>query len=511
MLWKNLSLFFLCILAIFLLLPTFCPQSDFFFKKKLRLGLDLQGGSMIVLKVDFADFLHGQMLSWRRDIQQKFDEKEMDHSVRFADDKFLRIDNIDRKTFQNLKMERVLDSFDILEEKDSIALQLKSSQIKIMRRNLIQDCANNIRNRIDGLGINESTIRQHSEDKIIVQMPNVADPAEVKSMLGKTAKLTFHVVEDIIDGMSKTDWGYSFDKFHAKDREGKMLFLLNKRVEMDGAHLKNAKAGYGSDQKPAVFFEFDNIGASKFGNVTRANSGKILAILVDGEVVTAPSVKEPILTGKGMISGHFTMKEASNLAIMLRSGALPAKMEVVEEKIIGPTIGAQYVSKGVRAVSISFVIVVAIIIAFYRFFGVFASLALFMNVVLILTAMVVLGVTLTLPGMAGIVLTIGMAVDSNILIFERIREEMQFLQSGFIGDKKAVEEGFKNALTTIIDANVTTLICALVLFACGIGPLKSFAIALMIGILISLFTAIFLTRAMIEFFLVFKKFMNNAY
>lgn len=496
---KNSLLVLICALGIWIILPTFFPENDLFFKRKIKLGLDLQGGSSLVMKIDFDGYLSETMLSWRHDLQTKLQEKNYDNAIRFAEGKFLRIEGFDKKMLHDAKLDKVMDYFEILTEENAITLQPKFNYIKILKRDLLTDAISNIRNRVDGMGVNEVAIQQYADDKIIIQMPNVENPEEVKNIIGKTAKMTFHVVRDHRNIGSDDEWQYQFDQFQVKDKDEKHIYLLNKRVEMDGSVLKSAKASFTEqNRQPAVFFEFDAIGTSKFASLTKQNVGKMLAIVIDNQVVTAPAIQEAILSGRGMISGNFTMQEAHNLAVVLRAGVLPAKMEVVEEKLIGPTLGQEYIDKGVKSILISLSIVILIIVAIYKLFGVFAAIGLIMNIVFILAAMIWMRITLTLPGIAGMVLTIGMAVDSNILIFERIKEEIKGINLDLRAKSKAIERGFKNAIATILDANITTLLAALVLFICGVGPVRSFAITLIVGIGISLFTAVVLTRAMIE-------------
>lgn len=496
--FKNVLLALICVLGIWIVLPTFFPEANLFFKRKIKLGLDLQGGSSLVMKVDFDGYLKEKMFSLRQDLQTKLHAKKYENEVRFAEGKFLRIEDFDKKMFHDAKLDRFLDYFELLSESNALILQAKYNYLKILKRDLLSEAINNIRNRVDGMGVNEVSIHQYTEDKIIIQMPNVENPEEIKNIIGKTAKMTFHEVRDYRHEGADDDWKYQFDQFQTPNKEGKIIYLLSKRAEMDGSMLKSAKASFNDNRQPAVFFEFDSMGATKFASLTKQNVGKMIAIVVDKQVVTAPSIQESIVTGRGMISGNFTMQEAHNLAVVLRAGVLPAKMEVVEEKLIGPTLGQEYINKGVRSIMVSLCIVIAIIVAIYKLFGVFAAVGLIMNIVFILAAMVWLKITLTLPGIAGMVLTIGMAVDSNILIFERIKEEMKGIGADLRAKSKAIERGFKNAIATILDANITTLIAALVLFICGVGPVRSFAIALIVGIGISLFTAVVLTRAMIE-------------
>lgn len=329
-----------------------------------------------------------------------------------------------------------------------------------------------IRNRIDQLGVSEPVIQRQGAKRILVQLPGVDDPEAAVEVIGKTALLEF------------------------KNEKGE--------TQLTGAHLLNAKESFDQFGRPIVLIEFDKIGAKEFGKATKNNVGKILAITLDGKEISAPVVQEPILDGKAQITGKFTVESAKHLAILLRAGALPVQVEILENRSVGPTLGRDSISKGVKAGIVGLILILFFMLIYYKGFGLIADFALVVCMLLIVGALAGIKATLTLPGIAGIILTIGMAVDANILIFERIKEELK-LEKTF---RASIDAGFSKAFRTIFDANVTTLIAALALFYFGTGPIKGFAVTLSIGILASMFTAIVVTKIVLE--LVANKFSYKA-
>jgi len=329
-----------------------------------------------------------------------------------------------------------------------------------------------IRNRIDQLGVSEPVIQRQGTRRILVQLPGVENPEAAVEIIGKTALLEF------------------------KDEAGV--------TQLTGAHLLDAKTNFDQFNRPIVLIEFDKIGAKEFGEATKSNVGKVLAITLDGKEISTPVVQEPILDGKAQITGKFTVESAKYLAILLRAGALPVQVEILENRSVGPTLGRDSISKGIKAGIVGLILVLVFMLIYYKGFGIVADFALVVCMLLILGALAGIKATLTLPGIAGIILTIGMAVDANILIFERIKEELR-LEKTF---RASIDAGFSKAFRTIFDANVTTLIAALALFYFGSGPIKGFAVTLSIGILASMFTAIVVTKIILE--LLANKFNSKA-
>jgi protein-export membrane protein SecD len=355
-----------------------------------------------------------------------------------------------------------------------------------------------VRRRIDETGTREPSIQREGDTRILVQLPGLRDPERIKSLLGKTAKLTFRFVDDEVrPGVDPVPAGSELLPVAPSERSGgEKELVVRKRVMVSGDTLVDAQATF-QNNAPVVSFRFDTTGAKRFGDATRDNVGKRFAIVLDNQVISAPVIREPILGGSGVISGQFTVQQVQDLSLLLRAGALPAPLTIIEERTVGPGLGADSIAAGKIASILGMAFVVIFMAITYGLFGLLADVALLVNLVLILAALSALQATLTLPGIAGIVLTIGMAVDANVLIFERIREEVR---SGR-GPVSAIDAGYKRALTTIVDSNLTTLIAAVLLFQFGTGPVKGFAVTLTIGLVTSMFTAIMLTRLLVVFWL----------
>jgi preprotein translocase subunit SecD len=349
-----------------------------------------------------------------------------------------------------------------------------------------------MRRRIDETGTREPTIQRQGAERILIQVPGVGSAEELLTIIGKTAKLAFHMVQNVTEDR---DARPGPGNILVPDAVEARYYVLPRRALITGDRLTDAQPGFDSQSgEPVVNFRFDVAGARKFGEVTAANVGRPFAIVLDNEVITAPRINEPITGGSGQISGSFTVESAAQLSILLRAGALPAKITVLEQRTVGPDLGADSVAAGETAVVIAFAAVLVFMGLSYGLFGLFANLALVFNVAMIMAVLSVIGATLTLPGIAGIVLTIGMAVDANVLVFERIREE---LKSGK-GPARAIEAGYERAFSAIVDANVTTFLAAAILFFMGSGPVKGFAVTLGVGIVTSVFTAVVVTRLFVS-------------
>ena len=337
-----------------------------------------------------------------------------------------------------------------------------------------------VRRRIDDVGTKEPTILQRGEKRILVELPGLKNPERIKALLGKTAKLNFRLVSD----------NNEFGVEELISENGEKL-KVSKRIIMSGENLIDAQPNINNqNNEPTVSFTLDRLGAQKFGRATTDNVNKRLAIVLDGEIVSAPSINEPITSGNGMISGNFSFQEATDLALLLRSGALPTPLLIVEERTVGPDLGEDSIKSGITSLIIGFILVILFMLYKYKVFGLIANTALIANLLMLVGILTILEATLTLPGIAGIILTVGMAVDANVLIFERIKEELKTERSII----HAFDTGYTKAKITVLDANITTLIAAVILFAFGSGPVKGFAITLGIGIITTLFTAYFLAR-----------------
>jgi len=503
--WKVTVILIVCALGFAFSIPNFLNNQiiskvpDWLPRKQVSLGLDLQGGSHLLLEVDFSavinEYLDGLVETVRTELRkervryQALGSKGTEVSVRIRDsssiDKAFRLlSSIDRQ------MVTVLDG-------NRISMTMGEQALGERRIAAVQQSIEIVRRRIDETGVREPTIQRQGENRIILQLPGIDDPDRVKRLIGKTAKMSFQLV-DLRNSVQEAMAGRSplgsrlLPHNSAVDSSGKpRMFLVRKKVMVSGENLVDAQPSFDQQtNEPIVSFRFDSAGAKRFGKVTTKNVGKPFAIVLDGRVLSAPVIREPIVGGAGQISGGFTAQTANDLALLLRAGALPAPLKILEERTVGPGLGADSIAAGKFASLIGLAGVVLFMGFAYGLFGLFANLALFINMVLILGTLSLLQATLTLPGIAGIILTIGMAVDANVLIFERIREETRVGRTPI----SAVNAGYGRALKTIIDANVTTLIAAILLYIFGSGPVRGFAVTLAIGIVTSMFTAIMLTR-----------------
>jgi len=391
-------------------------------------------------------------------------------------------------------------------ESPTVQLDLPETEVEYIREMAAKQAMETIRNRIDQFGVAEPDIRRQGENRILIQLPGIDDPQRAINLIGQTALLEFklvddeHSVEDALKGSVPPgdEILYQVVEDEVTRRTRKTPFLVNKRTYLTGEYLTDARVQIDSQfSEPYVSIDFDKKGGRLFERITEANVKKRLAIVLDSRVYSAPVIQEKISGGRARITGNFTTEDARDLAIVLRAGALPAPVEILEERTVGPSLGRDSIDKGLLSMSVGGLLVVLFILLYYKAAGIVANIALGLNIVLIAAGLAFFQATLTLPGIAGIILTIGMAVDANVIIFERIREEIRLGKT----PRAAVDGGYGKATLTILDANVTTLIAALVLFQFGTGPVKGFAVTLSIGILASLFTAIVVTRLIFDYFI----------
>ena len=388
-------------------------------------------------------------------------------------------------------------NLDVKVIENTIFIQFSEFNKKKITKSTMAQAIEIVRRRIDETGTNEPSIQQQGIDRIIVQLPGLDDPSRIKKLLGKTAKLNFQLAHPSINpedikASSKAPPGYVILK---DDKDPDRFYVINKRVMVSGEMLKDASPTFDRNNSPSVSFQLSALGGKKFGRVTGKHIGRAFAIVLDGKVVSAPVIQSQIFSS-GQITGNFSTLETNDLALVLRSGALPAPMTILEERSVGPGLGKDSIKSGKIASIIGLVAVMIFMLITYGMFGLFANIALGCNIIFIIALLSLIQATLTLPGIAGIVLTMGMAVDANVLIFERIKEE--YLLGRKVAD--AIEAGFQRAISTIIDANLTTLFAALALFSFGSGPIKGFSVTLMIGIATSMFTAIIITKYLILFY-----------
>ena len=471
--------------------------------RQVSLGLDLQGGSHLLVRVDWDGLVRERLEAAVDSLPAALRREDIGYTGRGIDGTavvFTLREVADAERALEIVAEvdpELVTTFDA--ETDQVRGILTEDGINQIRIGAVQQSIEIVRRRIDELGTTEPNIQRQGENRILVQLPGVDDPARLREILGTTARLTFHLVDrsaDLGAALAGTvPAGRLLLPSAEADANGDPIthYVVHRRVEVSGDNLVQAAGTFDSNRMPVVSFSFDGVGGRRFGDLTSENTGELLAIVLDGEVISAPRIRSPILGGSGIIEGQFSVQEASDLALLLRAGALPAPLVVLEERTVGPGLGADSIAAGQIAAIIGFAGVIVFMVISYGRFGVMASLALVFNLALILAALSFLQATLTLPGIAGIVLTVGMAVDANVLIFERIREEIRNGRSPI----SAIDAGYSRALTTIIDSNLTTLIAAALLFAMGAGPVRGFAVTLSIGILSSMFTAIMVTRLMV--------------
>ena len=470
--------------------------------KQINLGLDLRGGSHLLVEVQSSvrasermDDLYDEIrIELRRNkiILSDIAQSNNQIKITLSDDGFKGdLINIIESLSQNVRGQlgtgQLANELEIAEQIDgSILVSMTEEALSDLLRRSVDQSIEIIRRRIDELGTKEPTIQRQGESRILIQVPGLDDPKRLKDLLGTTAKMTFHLIDPFSDGGN-----ISRSSMQLKHADNESTYVLERRSIIGGENLVDAQPGFDSQtNQPIVNFRFDGQGSRKFGKITTDNVGKPFAIVLDNEVISAPIINEPILGGSGMISGSFTVQEANDLAILLRAGALPAPLVILEERTVGPGLGADSIKSGQIASILGLVLVLIYMFASYGRFGIYSNISLLINLSLIVAILSILQATLTLPGIAGIILTIGMAVDANVLIFERIREEISNKKSVI----NAIDNGYKRARTTILDANITTFIAAIILFQLGSGPIKGFSITLAIGIITSVFTAFTLTR-----------------
>ncbi len=489
---------------IFFLPNVFKSEVSFLPKKKVVLGLDLQGGSYLLLEVNskplFKDKLETKSFELKKKLRSErinynnFIIKNSTISFEFNienKDNILKVLN-DNKINENIDESNRELNYQFLN--NQIKINLSESYQKRIKKNAMEQSLEIIRSRIDELGTREPTIIAQGEERILIELPGIKNPKRIKEIIGTTAKLTFRF---IADNDAKKQ---SYEKLQSKNNLE--TYNVQKKLVLSGEHLTDAQPGFDNlNNSSVVNFKLDGFGAKKFAYATKNNIGRRLAIIIDDKVVSAPVVRDAITTGNGQISGSFSVEEANNLSIILRSGALPAPMSIIEERTVGPDLGQESIDKGILSLIIGFILVILYIFYNYKIFGIFANISLFINLILLISILTIVEATLTLPGIAGIILTVGMAVDANVLIYERIKEELIIEDNILI----AFDNGYKRVLTTLLDANITTLIAAFVLYFIGSGPIKGFAVTLAIGIITSLFTTFILGRLFVSVYIKSKK------
>ena len=512
--WKIILVACICLAGFLFSAPNFFAKNTlsdlpgWLPDKQVNLGLDLRGGSYLLLEVDIDAVMKDRLQSLVGDVRKALREASIRYTglgvkndavtVRISQDDQLdtaiqKIKDLSTLVSANMFSSAPTRDIAVSNQGNLISIKVTDAARLSRQRSAMQQSIEIVRRRIDALGTTDPVIQQQGADRILVQVPGLKDPENLKNLLGQTAKLTFRLVNNSASAQQAMQAGSVPAGSEILNMQGdqKQPVLVERQVMVGGDHLTDAQPGFDSRTgEPVVNFRFDSTGARLFGDVTKNNVNRPFAIVLDGKVISAPVIREPITGGQGQISGGFTVAEANNLAILLRAGALPAPLQILEERTVGPGLGADSIAAGEIASLIGFAAVIVFMAATYGFFGLLANAALIINIALIMGALSLLQATLTLPGIAGIVLTIGMAVDANVLIYERIREELNAGKSVVA----SLEAGYSRALSTILDANITTLIAAIVLFQLGSGPVRGFAVTLAIGVVTSVFTAFTVNR-----------------
>jgi preprotein translocase subunit SecD len=468
---------------------------------KINLGLDLQGGSHLLLEVDFASYVNDQLTKAASNLKKKFRTDRLGYKNMRIKNQTLFFEARDEKEIP--KLVSVISETDknLVFERNGTKISLYFSEYKLanLQDQVIDQSVEIVRMRIDSQGTKEPLLQRQGNSYILLQVPGANDPNELKKILGQTAKLTFHLVDETADIDKALGGTLRADQIlvEGKDEERKYHIVATKDPVLTGETLVDAQTTFSQYSQAAVSFELNASGSRAFADVTKNNSGKRLAIVLDGKLLSAPNINEPITGGKGIISGNFTVDSAAELAMLLRAGALPAPLNVIEERSVGPNLGSDSIESGKKAAQIGVIGVMFFMMWIYATFGIFANIALMIGTLYIIALIGAIGATLTLPGIAGIILTVGMAVDANILIYERIREESR---KG-LSKHQAVRLGFDSAFATIADSNITTLIAAMLLYIFGSGAIKGFAVTLSIGIVASMFSAIVITKLFVDLWL----------
>jgi protein-export membrane protein SecD len=497
---------------IFFTITNFTKFDDELINKKINLGLDLQGGSYLLLEIDNDPVIIKELQNKATLIKNFFknkkinifdlkvtDNKTIKFAVKSNDLKEVNNSLYDKNETINPYYERFKSfQYDVENEKNNFELRISKYGLVQLKNLSLDQAIEIVRRRVDEIGTNEPNILKRGNDRILVELPGLDDPMRIKNLLGKTANLTFRFISKSIEET------FGVEKLEFED--GSESAIVSKRIILSGENLIDAQPQMDTQtNETVVSFNLDRVGAKRFGKATSNGIGKTLAIVLDGEIISAPVIRDAIVTGSGQISGGFTFQTATDLALLLRSGALPAPMNIIEERTVGPGLGEDSIKAGLLALIIGFILVILFMIIKYKIFGLIANTALLLNLFFLVGILTLFEATLTLPGIAGIILTVGMAVDANVLIFERIKEEKLIEKNQVI----AFDSGYNKSKSAVLDANITTLIAAVILFFLGSGPIKGFSVTLGIGIFTTLFSVYFIARLLISLYLMKNKDKEN--
>ena len=497
--FSKLRIIIVSLISLFFILfasSNFFKTSNELLNKKINLGLDLQGGSYLLLEIDNTPVIDQKIQNLTIVIKNYFKEKNIrinnikliNQKISFSVDEKFKQSVLDEFTDEESNINPYYPRFkshqlDILEKNNSFIVNYSKQGIIELKTSSQDQALEIVRRRIDEIGTNEPNILKRGNDRILVELPGLDDPMRIKSLLGKTANLTFRFVTN------NTEDSFGAEKLKYEDSTDEAV--VSKRIILSGENLLDAQPRMNNEtNETVVSFTLDRVGAKRFGKATSTGIGKQLAIVLDGKIISAPVIRDTIASGSGQISGGFTFQSATDLALLLRSGALPAPLNIIEERTVGPDLGQDSINSGIIALVIGFILVILFILVKYKIFGLITNVTLIINLFLLVGILTMFEATLTLPGIAGIILTVGMAVDANVLIFERIKEELKNENNNLI----AFDGGYTKSRTAILDANITTLLAAIILFFMGSGPIKGFSLTLGVGIFTTLFSVYFIAR-----------------
>ena len=497
--FSKLRIIIVSLISLFFILfasSNFFKTSNELLNKKINLGLDLQGGSYLLLEIDNTPVIEQKVQNLTIVIKNYFKEKNIrinnikliNQEISFSVDEKFKQSVLDEFTDEESNINPYYPRFkshqlDILEKNNSFIVNYSKQGVIELKTSSQDQALEIVRRRIDEIGTNEPNILKRGNDRILVELPGLDDPMRIKSLLGKTANLTFRFVTN------NTEDSFGAEKLKYEDSTDEAV--VSKRIILSGENLLDAQPRMNNEtNETVVSFTLDRVGAKRFGKATSTGIGKQLAIVLDGKIISAPVIRDTIASGSGQISGGFTFQSATDLALLLRSGALPAPLNIIEERTVGPDLGQDSINSGIIALVIGFILVILFILVKYKIFGLITNVTLIINLFLLVGILTMFEATLTLPGIAGIILTVGMAVDANVLIFERIKEELKNEKNNLI----AFDGGYTKSRTAILDANITTLLAAIILFFMGSGPIKGFSLTLGVGIFTTLFSVYFIAR-----------------
>jgi preprotein translocase subunit SecD len=513
--WKIVLIVAVSLLGIVYAVPTMIPRGalegvpTWFPQKQINLGLDLRGGVHLLIEVEVEVAIKERLSSIVNDVREKLRPTRVGYRNLGVEGYVVAFTvSSPEEASRAREAVRYFSREEIQLEGDGtrVALRLTEKALRDRRMAAVEQSLEIVRRRIDESGVKEATIVRQGVDRILVQVPGERDPERIKALIGKTAKMTFHLLDETAtpeqaESGRAPPGSMVLESDHELDSRGRPVkYVVQQRVRVDGANLVDAQPTF-QDSRPVVSFRFDSVGARRFAEITRQNVGRPFAIVLDRKVVSAPVIREPILAGNGIISGNFTVQSAGDLSIVLRAGALPAPLKFLEERTVGAELGADSIRAGEIACLVAYLLIAVLMVVGYGLFGVIANVGLILNLLFTISIMSLLGATLTLPGIAGMILGLAMSVDANVLVYERMREEQRNGRTAI----STVDFAFRRAYVTIIDSNVTVFIAALILYTFGSGPVRGFAVTLTIGIACSMFTAVTMTRHLVVQWLAWRR------